>query len=311
MKQLNTAIPSFLLHCKFEKGLSENTLKFYTIDLKQFQAYLMQINHSNYLQEIDKEVIRTYIQTISGFKPKTIKRKLASLKVLFNFLEFEDVISANPFRKLRIKLKEPKMLPKAMNIQEIKKIFRSVYSLENKLGSSDLVGLRDIAIVELLFATGLRVSELVNLNVQDIDLHAGTIKVKGKGNKERLLHICHKEAISALRNYQNCIIDKTKIQTDYFFINRIGCRLSTQSVRGLVKKYKNYAGIDKRITPHMFRHTFATLLLENDVDIKYIQTFLGHSSILTTQIYTQVNRTQQRKILTNRHPRRDFSMDAS
>ena len=309
MIKFSNAISNFLLHCKFEKGLSENTLKFYAIDLKQFQKYLIQINHSSILAEIDKEVLRNYFQLISNFKSKTIKRKLASLKVLFNFLEFEDVISINPFRKLRIKLKEPKMLPKAMNIQEIKKIFRSVYTPQRKLGISVQNGLRDIAIIELLFATGLRVSELVNLNVNDIDLPAGTIKVKGKGNKERLLHICHKEAILALRNYQNCIRNEAKIQTDYFFINRLGYRLSTQSVRGLVKKYKTNAGIDKRITPHMFRHTFATLLLENDVDIKYIQTFLGHSSILTTQIYTQVNRAKQRSILIYKHPRRGFTME--
>jgi len=161
---------------------------------------------------------------------------------------------------------------------------------------------RKIAILELLFATGLRVSELCSLNKEYIDLGDGKILIMGKGAKERILQIGNHEVLSILRRYAE--EDAARIhKTGWFFVNRLSSRISEQSVRFLIKRLCAKANIEQNITPHMFRHSFATLLLEEDVDIRYIQRMLGHSSILTTQIYTQVTVEKQRQILTVKHPR--------
>lgn len=304
----------FLIHCKHEKGLSKNTLKFYEIDLKQFNGFINGEFNGLNLEEIDRDVLRMYLQTLSKFQPKTIKRKIATLKALFNLFEFEDKLESNPFRKIKLKIKEPKILPKVMNIQEIKKIFNAVYfsnKKQNEFTNSSQETIRNIAVIELLFATGIRVSELVSLKNEDIDLRTGIFKVCGKGSKERILQVCNAEALQALKNYYSKYKSKINDSGGVFFINRVGKNLSDQSVRRIVKKTAQKASINRRITPHMFRHTFATLLLENDVDIKYIQSFLGHSSILTTQIYTNVANKKQKQILSTKHPRKDFKMKSS
>ena len=301
----------FIFHCKFEKNLSPKTIKSYSIDLKQLVEFLTLNNYSKEITDINKHILREYLQSISNMKPKTVKRKMATTKALFNFLEYEDKILVNPFRKMRIQIREPKNLPNVMNIKEIEKIINSTYvakSEEKELGSYAYAeNVRNIAVIELLFATGVRVSELSYLKDECINLNTGQIKVKGKGNKERMIQVCNKEAIRALKEYYKLFNSKIKKQGDYFFINRFNTRLSEQSVRFLVKKYAKIAGLERRITPHSFRHSFATLLLEQDVDIKYIQHLLGHSSIMTTQIYTHVNGEKQKQIL-QRHPRRNFSI---
>lgn len=298
-------IEQFLFHCNYEKNLSKKTLAAYQTDLEQFIAYIKSEN----INKVDKEIIKCYFRHISGLKPKTIKRKIATVKALFNFLEFEDEISENPFRKIKVQIKEAKELPTVMTLSEIKQVFKIVYAelKDKEEGSfSYKEKLRDVAVLELLFATGIRVSELVTLQPQNIDLKSNYIIVNGKGNKERVIQLANKEALSALKNYFKVFACKI-YESGYFFVNRLNSRLSAQSVRFMIKKYATEAKILKNITPHTFRHTFATLLLEQDVDIKYIQHLLGHSSIITTQIYTHVNKKQQQKILKTKHPRKLFS----
>jgi integrase/recombinase XerD len=313
MKSLEKVFKEYLLHCQFEKNLSIKTLRAYSSDIEQFIGYLNKTKVPlDNICYIDKAILRSYLQNISAFKPKTVKRKVASLKALFNFLEYEDIIQINPLRKMRVNFKEPFMLPKSMNINEVKQILDVLYSeesmLSGEISSYKYVALiRDIAIVELLFATGVRVSELCNLKVSNIDLSNGRIIVYGKGSKERIIQVCNKESLSIIRKYYN-LFEKQITESGYFFINRLRKPISEQSVRFMVKKYSKQAGIDKIITPHTFRHTFATLLLEENVDIKYIQHLLGHSSIMTTQIYTQVNRKKQEQILSQFHPRNSIHM---
>jgi integrase/recombinase XerD len=165
---------------------------------------------------------------------------------------------------------------------------------------------RNIAVLELLFATGARVSEIANLRYESIQLTNGQLIIRGKGDKERIIHICSQEVLSALQHYLSLFQDEIEAAGGWFFINRIGNKLSDQSIRNLVKQNARQAGLTRRVTPHLFRHSFATLLLEKDVDIKYIQSLLGHSSILTTQIYTHVNAAKQKKILETKHPRKDI-----
>ena len=167
--------------------------------------------------------------------------------------------------------------------------------------------LRDAAVIELLFATGIRISELCSLKMNDINLYDGTILIYGKGSKERKLQIGNDDVIHILEKYKKNFL--TIIQsTNHFFVNQSGNPLSDQAVRRAINKYTSLAAIELHITPHMFRHTFATSLLEADVDIRYIQEMLGHSSINITEIYTHVAMSKQRDILTTKHPRKDFKI---
>jgi integrase/recombinase XerD len=303
------AIKKFLFHCEFEKRLSPKTLKAYAIDLKQYNAFMEKMGISDVIL-MRKEELKDYLQFLSIFKPKTIKRKIATVKALFNFLEFEELIDVNPFRKIKLRIKEPLVLPRVMNIQEATKIFSLVYHEYEEIppnidSYSYKEKLRDIAVLELLFGTGVRVSELCSLKYDCIGPGFSSIRVNGKGSKERNIQIINGDIKKALQKYYSSF--STSIgELNYFFINRFGNRLSEQSVRLMIKKYREKCHITKNITPHVFRHTFATLLLEQDVDIKYIQNLLGHSSIMTTQIYTHVSCEKQTEILQNKHPRNDM-----
>lgn len=305
------AIDKFLFHCEFEKRLSSKTLKAYTIDLGQYKTFMARRNVSD-VSLTTKEELKNYLQFISTFKPKTTKRKIATIKAMFNFLEFEELIDTNPFRKVKIRIKEPLVLPRVMNIEDATKLFSTVYQgLEEMKHKEDRYTykekVRDIAVTELLFGTGVRVSELCSLQYNDIGINFSSVRVNGKGNKERNIQIINKDIKKALQEYYYLFLQEIETQK-YFFVNRLGNRLSEQSVRLMIRKYRIECNITKRITPHTFRHTFATLLLEQDVDIKYIQNLLGHSSILTTQIYTHVSAEKQTEILQNKHPRNEIKI---
>lgn len=310
MHTLPQAISAFLFHCRYEKNLSTKTLKAYETDLCQLETFLAtKIPAPTDTSIISKIEIREYLSSISHLKPKTIKRKMASVKALFNHLEFEDLIPVSPLRKMKIQIREPRQLPRVMDFKDIARIFKQAYLRLNRL-APQLPGYRqalcNTVIVELLFSTGARVSEVSGLKVESISLESGTIIIKGKGNRERIIHVCNGEALSLIKKYAALV--KAQRTTPYFLINRLGNKVSDQSIRNLVRSLAKAAGITKHITPHTFRHTFATLLLEKDVDIKYIQSLLGHSSIVTTQIYTHVNRAKQKQILKAKHPRRDLIM---
>lgn len=311
MLTLQAAVKDFIAHCIYEKNLSEKTIKSYQTDLKQLLQFISERSLSTEVIKITKTELREFLESISALKPKSIKRKVATIKAMFNYLEFEDKLIANPLRKMRIKIKEPFELPKVLNINEVRDIFRSAYMEKpcaEKMEYRYNASIRNIAVIELLFATGGRVSEIANLKDQDIDLHSGSVTINGKGRKERLINICNKETIDLLKKYRQIFFDKIRLSGNYFLINRLNKKLSDQSIRIIVKNLSEKALIKKHVTPHVFRHSFATLLLEKDVDIKYIQSLLGHSSIMTTQIYTHVNQSKQRQILRQKHPRKDFLM---
>jgi integrase/recombinase XerD len=314
MYSLQSAINEFLNHCQFEKGLSIKTLKAYKIDLAQLASFFTSKEYAVELNGVTRTELRSFLESISILKPKTVKRKIATVKSLFNYLEFDDKILLNPFRKMRIKIKEPQTIPKVMTINEVEKILKIVYAkldaTKNKDSYSYIESVRNIVVVEMLFATGARVSEIADLKTRDINFFNGAILINGKGNKERMIQICNKEALYILKLYAKLKKYSADKKDDYFLINRFGNKISDQSIRNLIKCISKEAGILKRITPHIFRHSFATLLLERDVDIKYIQRLLGHSSIMTTQIYTHVNQLKQRKLLRTKHPRKDILMAA-
>ncbi len=309
---LTDASKEFLSHCQFEKNLSEKTLKAYKTDISQLLAFMKSRSFDTTITAISKTELKEYLVSIGSLKPKSVKRKIATLKAMFNYLEFEDILAVNPFRKMRINIKEPKRLPLVMDIREITRIFKTAYANKKKETSPESYSnfriLRDIVIIELLFSTGARVSEIAGLTKNNINLDSGSVSIRGKGDKERVIQICNRETIDLLKHYYKLYKQPIEKAGNYFLVNRLGSKLSDQSIRTIVKKLAGTAGLNRHITPHMFRHSFATLLLEKDVDIKYIQSLLGHSSIMTTQIYTHVNRAKQKQILKSKHPRRDFNM---
>lgn len=295
-------ISKFIFHCQYEKNLDIKTIKAYKTDLRQFQNFMNKNYKLHTINQITKENIKLYIKSVSHFKPKTTKRKIATIKAMFSFWEFEDDLFINPFHKIKLRIKEPKILPTVMDINEVSTILKTLYTEYNNIDKytshKKKTIIKNIVIIELLFSTGIRVSELCNLKITDIDFSNHHIKVFGKGGKERIINICQKNVWDILKLYTGLFKPQS-----YFLINRLGNQLSTQSVRLLIKKYVKQSNLDKQITPHTFRHTFATLLLEEDVDIKYIQNLLGHNSIVTTQIYTHVSNSKQKQILSKKHPR--------
>jgi len=306
--ELEEAVSQFLFHCRYEKNLSPKTLKAYSIDLRQFTEHLAKHLEITTLAAVDKVALRAYIKSLFGpLKEKSIKRKVATLKALFHFLEREDVIVVNPFRKMDVRIKEIRRLPRTIPLADLKRLFKHVYRLKNDHPDPDSYAYRalarDIAVLETLFSTGARVAEVCNLEDKNVDLRRGRVKILGKGGRERILQLCDEEALAAIRDYR-ALRGKEVEENGFFFHNRLGGRLSEQSVRAGLRRYATGAGMGGRVTPHMLRHSVATLLLEEGVDIRHIQNLLGHSSITTTQIYTEVGESQQRRMLTMRHPRR-------
>ena len=224
-------------------------------------------------------------------------------------MEYKDIIILNPFNKLQIKFREPVILPKTIPLKTLEVLFNAAYAKYHKTTSpcQKRKTLRDIAVLELLFATGIRISELCSILLQNMDLQNNIILIHGKGSKERLIHICDSNVLNILNQYYTEYYSQINA-CGYFFVNNTGNRLSDQSVRDMINKYCRIADIDYHITPHMFRHTFATQLLEEDVDIRYIQTMLGHSSINVTEIYTHVTMSKQKDILASKHPRRNMNI---
>jgi integrase/recombinase XerD len=293
----NEHINRFIEHCKYQKGLDNKTIKAYSIDLHQYSVFSE--------KKIEKEALTRFIEYLhKSYKPKTVKRKIATLKVFVNYLYFEEIIKHIPLQKIKTTFKQPLILPKTIPLEDVQKILMCAYTQINDKNSKfrQKTVARDIAILELLFATGARVSEICSLKAENIRIYDGYLKIYGKGSRERIIQIENKDVIKVLLNYEKAFLDSIAA-TGFFFINRLNNRISEQSVRLMVKKYALMANCNKNITPHMFRHSFATLLLEEDVDIRYIQKLLGHSSITTTQIYTHVSTAKQKEILAAKHPR--------
>lgn len=294
-------IDEFLNYCRYHKKLSDKTIRAYKIDLSQYGVF------SN---ELSKQALWDYIEYLNKkYKPKTAKRKLATLKAFIHFLLLQDLIDFNPFDKLETTIKEPLLLPKTIPLGVIAKLISFSYQ-QIVFAKSDYQirsAVRNTAILELLFATGARVAEICTLRSDNVDLLGNSVKFYGKGSKERIIPIENFAVLSILRKYHS-LFEKEIPDSGYFFVNKLGRRMTEQSVRNMINFYCKQCGVDMHITPHMFRHSFATLLLEEDVDIRYIQRMLGHSSITTTQIYTHVTSAKQKEILKIKHPRNKLNI---
>lgn len=306
MNNLPEAAKNYLKNCQEQKRLDAKTLKAYQIDLTQFYNSF----NINDIYDIPSVKLEKYIADLhQNYKPKTVKRKIASIKAFYHYLEYQDYIPVNPFNKIRTRFRAPQTLPKTIPLHLMELLFTTMYQQHCTADTpyQKRRTLRDIAVVETLFSTGIRISELCSLKETDVNLHDGSILIFGKGSKERLIQIGNNDVLQLLMKYKNVFYQEIE-KTNHFFVNPNSSPLSDQSVRRMLKKYAAIAGIHLHITPHMFRHTFATSLLEADVDIRYIQEMLGHSSINVTEIYTHVALSKQKDILQNKHPRNGFDL---
>ena len=307
MSSLQTQINQYLDYCRDQKRLDENTLKAYRIDLAQFVAGISCAD----APEITPALLENYVGDLHRkYRPRTVKRKIASLKALFHYFEYREIIDRNPFNRMQIRFREPVILPKTIPLRTVETFLSAIYQKHREAETEyqRKNALRDAAVIELLFATGMRISELCTLKISDVNLCERYILIYGKGAKERKIQIGNEDVSHILAVYKETFEQEMR-GCDHFFVNQSGRALSDQSVRRMINKYVSMAAIEQHITPHMFRHTFATSLLEADVDIRYIQEMLGHSSINITEIYTHVAMAKQRDILVSKHPRKDFHIE--
>ena len=297
-------ITEYLEYCEFRKRLDPKTLKAYRIDLHQYEIFCHEQPDCFIKNTVDLFLTSLHKQ----YKAKTAKRKIASLKAFFHYLEYKELLPENPFVKLDIRFREARLLPKTIPFHLIQQFLSTLYA-QKELAKSQYqlhCCIRDIAIIELLFATGMRISELCSLKPSAIDLTSGNVRIYGKGAKERIVLIPDKTKES-LKNYienvSDMIFKTDKSAKSPVFINNHGYRLQNQSIRKALKEVVNNIEISKKVTPHVFRHSFATRLLENGADLRVVQELLGHASIANTQIYTHVSVQRLKTVYEKTHPR--------
>lgn len=297
--QIEGAIRDFGIHMEVERNLSHHTMRSYLSDLRQFTVFLLE-NGVDRLCDVDQMTVRTFLASLyrGRVKKATISRKVASIRAFFQFLVRAGIIRYNPAQMVQVP-KIDKHLPSFLSIDEM-------FSLLKVKFDPGITGLRDRAIIELLYSVGIRVSELTGMNVGDIDFSASLVKVRGKGRKERILPVGG-PALSALEEYLGDRVD-TRTETggeadNPLFLNRAGSRLTSRSVRRIIDKYITLSGVGKKISPHALRHTFATHLMDAGADLRAIQELLGHESLSTTQKYTSVSVTRLMEVYDKSHPR--------
>jgi integrase/recombinase XerD len=293
----NELLDQFLSYLRIERGLSENTITSYSSDLIKYFKYLDKIKKTPL--HIQREDIAEYIGAMkkeNTYSARSIARNLSAIKMFYRFLITEGRLADNPARLLD-PIKLPQRLPGTLSHDEVEHLLSAP-------DNTTSLGQRDSAMLELLYATGLRVSELVGLHLLNVNLDPGYVRTIGKGSKERIVPMGDKarDAIKLYLTYGRPELIKSK-NLPYIFLNARGSSISRQGFWKIIKKYGIIAGITKKITPHSLRHSFATHLLEGGADLRSVQIMLGHSDISTTQIYTHVSRERLKQIHEKYHPR--------
>jgi integrase/recombinase XerD len=292
-------LKDFMHFMLVEKGLAKNTLLSYERDLKSYMRYLKSIESIDSLNNVQRVHIVHFLGFLKeqGKSAKTLARHVASVRAFHQFLLRDKATNQDP----TVHIETPKLersLPKVLSLQEVEKLLDT----PNKQGH---FGLRDKAMIELLYATGIRVSELINIDLEDVHLTMGFVRVIGKGDKERIVPVGRtaSEAIQAYLNNGRPHFISKKHRSNALFLNNLGNRLTRQGFWKILKKLTQEAGIIKELTPHTLRHSFATHLLENGADLRAVQEMLGHADISTTQIYTHVTKTRLKDVYSKFHPR--------
>ncbi len=294
MTSFEQPIRSYLHLCRAEKGLAQNTLDAYRRDLSQLHQFLT----TTPLERVTLETLRSYLDGLRarGLSNRSIARQVTTLRGFFGFLVDEGQSAANP-AELLVAPKIGSSLPKYLDYSSVDRILHSP-------PAESPIGIRDRAMLDLLYATGMRVSELIQLRVSDLDELAGIARVIGKGNKQRLVPV-GREALQSVERYrteQRPLLLKGRV-SPYLFVTARGTRMTRQAFWKLLRVHGKSAGVFKKLSPHVLRHTFATHLLEGGADLRSVQTMLGHADIGTTQIYTHVMRSRLRQTVDQHHPR--------
>ena len=302
---MERTVNSFLQHLVVERGFAQNTLDAYSSDLNQFRAFVKDNLDAPAEQEtwrlVDINLLNSYITDLRdnrGYREATTARKVAAVRSFFGYLSRNGLITDDPTENLGSP-RVGRSVPKFITEDEVKQL------LGTAADTGTPEGRRDASILELLYATGLRVSEMVGLNVQDIDFEEGFIRTWGKGAKERIVYV-YPEALSHLRAYiggARVELLGNKRGETALYVNQRGERLTRQWVWNILKASAKKAGIDTKITPHTLRHSFATHLLQNGASLRHVQELLGHSSISTTQVYTHLTDSYVREEYERSHPR--------
>lgn len=296
--QFRDAASAFLRHCRSIRKLSPHTVRAYELDLERFSQFL---GRRAAVAACDKSVIQNYVRhlfDVRSLKEASVKRHLATLRSFFRWLEEDGVLADDPFRGARIRIRMPKRLPRVIARADLRRLLRDDAAASPRT-FSDLTA---YIATELLFATGMRVSELAGLLDRAVDLDDGTITIVGKGNRQRRVFV--PEEIKAMLIDYRVVRDRCARDAETFLVNSRGAAASPQMIRRLVRTHGERCSVRDRVTPHMFRHSVATYLLEEGVDIRYVQRLLGHRSISTTEIYTHVADAALKVRITERHPRR-------
>jgi len=287
----------YIKYLETERNVSPYTVRNYRTDLADFFHFLKQ-KDIGLLEKVDRHVLRDYLSHLvaQGIVKASIARKLSAIRSFYRYLVREEILPASPVEKASSP-KLDKRLPSFLTLDEVERLL-------NAPNLSTPQGQRDRALLELLYASGLRVSELASLNLNQINLDTSEIRVWGKGSKERVV-LMGKPATEALRNYLEQSRPKLlgEKKNNALFLNRYGQRLPERRVQKLLEDYASKAGIEKRVHPHILRHTFATHLLDGGADLRVVQELLGHAQLSSTQIYTHVTKSQARKVYLSAHPR--------
>lgn len=296
-------ISHFIDYLKVEKNLTQNSIDAYMRDLEQFVTFLEhffapKIEH---IQQIDRLTLRQFLMYLQQkkYSHRSIARKQASLRSFFKYVCRQGILAVNPTASM-VTPKLEKRLPHFLNLEE-------VFSVMDLPGTTSFAGTRDTAILELFYSTGMRLSELVGLDISSLNRHASMVKVLGKGRKERIIPVGTK-ALDALNRYfefRHTLIARSKGKADSaaIFLNQRGGRLTGRGVRYIVHNYLMKVSEQKQLSPHLLRHTFATHLLDRGADLRAVKELLGHESLSTTQIYTHVSTEKLKKVYTQAHPR--------
>ena len=302
---LKTYVDKFLYYEEVITGKSYNTIKSYKKDIMQFIDYLNEYEEIDEFENVETITFRSFIAYLNStskenndelkvVSKRSINRKISALRTFFKYLQEKKIVKTNKVNYITMP-KFEKELPNVLGREDINK-------LRDAVNTSKITGIRDRLIIELLYSSGIRASELIDLNEYMINIEERELRVIGKGNKERITFFSE----NSKKWLEKYIEEKKKKYSNYtkdvVFANSKGEKLTTRSLRRLIADYAKKAGLQKEVTPHVFRHTFATELLNNGVDIRYLQELLGHSSISTTQVYTHVSKALLKDVYMNTHP---------
>lgn len=294
---MDKLINQFIEYLEYEKGYSKKTIISYEKDLELFNKYLKENKIEN-ITNIDYNTIRKYLSHMheKKYESSSISRKISTLRSFFKYNLKEKNIKNNPMTLISNPKREKK-LPKYLNYEEMEKLL-------NSIDTSELEGIRDRLIIELLYSTGIRVSELVNIKIKDIKIKENQINILGKGNKERIV-LFGEKAKEMIKIYLNAYKEyfKGNILNDYLLINKKGKQLTTNKIELIVKDVLKKSSLKLNISPHTLRHTFATHMLDSGADLKSVQELLGHENLKTTAIYTHISNERLKHVFVNSHPR--------